>query len=134
MRYFLDTNVLLDAFLERQPFNSLVRRFFKKADDNNWQFYVSDISFINAHYVLKKHVSNKLAVEVIVDFISKVEVVPITKELLLAAALTNFKDYEDAVQFQCAASITGIDGIITRNKKDFKHSTIPVFSPEEVLH
>lgn len=134
MKYFLDTNVLLDNFLNRQPFNNTVRRLFKKADENNWQFYVSDISFINAHYVLKKKVSNKLAVEVVVNFVSQVEVTSITKEMLITAAATKFNDYEDAVQFQCAASIKGIDGIITRNKKDFKHSTIPVFLPEEVLY
>ncbi len=133
MKYFLDTNILIDNFLNRQPFNFNVRRFFKKADDDSWLLYVSDISFLNAHYVLKKEVSNKLATEIILDFVSLVEVTSITKEMLIAAGSTKFKDYEDSVQFQCAASIEGLDGIITRNKKDFKHSTIPIFSPEEVL-
>jgi predicted nucleic-acid-binding protein len=133
MKYFIDTHILLDNFLNRQPFNLQSNNFFKKADIENWQLYVSDVTFLNSHYVLRKSLSNKLAVEVIIDFINQVEVVPVTKSILLAAATSNFNDFEDAVQFQCATTITGIDGIITRNKKGFKYSTIPVFAPEDVL-
>nr|WP_169932297.1 hypothetical protein [Nonlabens sp. Ci31] len=54
--------------------------------------------------------------------------------MLATAAVSKFNVYEDAVQFQCAITIKGIDGIISRNKRDFKHSTIPFFAPEEVLY
>ncbi len=134
MKYFLDTNILLDNFLQRQPFNFHVRKFLIKADENNWQLYVSDISFVNAHYTLKKKISNEIAVKIITDFVNQVEVVSITKPILLAAGASNFKDYEDAIQFHCATSVSGINGIITRNLKDFKESTIPVYSPEQVLY
>jgi hypothetical protein len=53
--------------------------------------------------------------------------------MLIQATASKIDDFEDAVQFACASTIIGINGIITRNKKDFKHSTIPIFAPEEVL-
>lgn len=133
MKLFLDTNVLLDNFENRQPFNQQVKLFFAKADRYNWQFYVTAISFLNTHYILKKKISNDLSIKIISDFVSKVEVVSVTKEMLLTAAQSDFKDFEDAVQYQCALSIVGIDGIITRNKKDFKKSHISIYTPFEAL-
>lgn len=53
------------------------------------------------------------------------------KELLTAISL-KIENYEDAVQHECAKICPDIDAIITRNKKDFKHSIIPVLSPEEL--
>jgi hypothetical protein len=66
--------------------------------------------------------------------LNQVELVAANKSILFAATSNEFKDHEDALQFQCAITITAIDGIITRNKKDFKYSTIPVFTLEEVLY
>lgn len=41
-------------------------------------------------------------------------------------------DYEDAL-IACSAQSAGIDLIITRNKKDFRHSPVPALTPEEFL-
>lgn len=45
---------------------------------------------------------------------------------------TKFRDYEDGVLHQAALS-AGVDGISTRNTKDFQHSKLPVYTPEELL-
>jgi hypothetical protein len=41
-------------------------------------------------------------------------------------------DYEDAVQ-HAAAQAAGLDAIITRDLKDYKHSILPVYSPADFL-
>ena len=46
---------------------------------------------------------------------------------------TDFKDYEDAIQYYCVLSIPKVEGIITRNTKDFKKSTLPVLTATEAL-
>jgi hypothetical protein len=56
----------------------------------------------------------------------------IVKRAKSYATSNEFKDYEDAVQFQCTITITAINGIIKR-KKNFKYSTIPIFAREEGL-
>jgi predicted nucleic acid-binding protein len=43
---------------------------------------------------------------------------------------SKFSDFEDALQYFAAKDIKGIDFIITRNDRDFKHSEIPVLSPK----
>jgi len=45
---------------------------------------------------------------------------------------TKFRDYEDGVLHQAALS-AGVDGIATRNTKDFQHSKLPVYTPNELI-
>ena len=46
---------------------------------------------------------------------------------------TDFKDYEDAIQYYCALSFTEIDFIVTRDTRDFKKSALPVLTPSEAV-
>ncbi|HHO55291.1 MAG TPA: PIN domain-containing protein, partial [Trueperaceae bacterium] len=50
------------------------------------------------------------------------------------ALSTNFKDFEDSIQYLTALKIDNIEAIITRNIKDFRFSSIPVFSPEVYIN
>jgi len=133
MIYFVDVNVIIDLFLKREPFVEHAIQVFEAVEVKNWQLYTSDNAVTTAYFYLKQEKGALSAKETIATFLSDVDIIPVTKEMLVNATISKIKDYEDAVQFQCAASITGINGIITRNKKDFKASTIPVFSPEELL-
>ena len=45
---------------------------------------------------------------------------------------SNFKDFEDALQYYSALT-KNVDVIITRNLKDFVDVTCPVLSPDEFL-
>ncbi len=133
MILFVDVNVIIDLFLEREPFVENAIRLFENIDSEKWKLYTSDNAITTAYYYLEKATDDKYAKQTIALFLSDINIIPVSKEMLVNATISKIKDYEDAVQFQCAASITGIDGIVTRNKKDFKYSTIPVFTPEEVL-
>lgn len=44
----------------------------------------------------------------------------------------NFKNFEDGIQYYTALE-SKANSLITRNLKDFKHSTIPVMSSKEFL-
>jgi predicted nucleic acid-binding protein len=48
------------------------------------------------------------------------------------ALFSNFNDFEDAVQHNCALK-NNCDYIITRDLKDFKNSEISTFTPTEFL-
>ena len=52
--------------------------------------------------------------------------------MILAALNSNFKDFEDAIQYHTALE-NELDLIITRNKKDFKTSALPVLTAKEYL-
>jgi hypothetical protein len=41
-----------------------------------------------------------------------------------------FSDFEDAVQYFTVIQASDLKVIITRNKKGFRHSEIPVYTPK----
>ena len=61
------------------------------------------------------------------------EIADVTKAIIKKSLKTDFKDFEDAIQYNCALSINKIDFIVTRDTKDFKNSVLPVLTPEEAL-
>lgn len=46
---------------------------------------------------------------------------------------SEFSDYEDAIQHYTALQDASVEGIITRNIKDYKYSDIPVLLPQNII-
>lgn len=61
-----------------------------------------------------------------------VNVAPLDDKVLELASVSDFKDFEDAIQYHTALE-NGMDIIITRNKKDFKNSKLPIMTAKEYL-
>jgi predicted nucleic acid-binding protein len=61
-----------------------------------------------------------------------VKVAPLDDKIVELALVSDFKDFEDAIQYNTALE-NGIDVIITRNKKDFKNSKLPIMNAREYL-
>lgn len=64
--------------------------------------------------------------------ISICELANVDRNVVTQALSSEFLDFEDAMQY-FSAKEWGADMIITRNKKDFKNSHIPVYEPMEYL-
>ncbi len=58
--------------------------------------------------------------------------VAIDSKTINESLCSDFQDFEDAMQYHSALRANA-DIIITRNKKDFSASKIPVFTPQEFL-
>lgn len=131
-RIFLDTNVMFDFLSERNPFYKDAARILTYSESNGLEIYVSPLSYANVCYFLTKFKDNKLAYNKLKMFksISKVSVMSeVTVDKALAS---DFKDFEDALQHFSALE-SKCEIIITRDKKDFKTSLIPVLSPEDFV-
>ena len=61
------------------------------------------------------------------------ERIDVTKSIIKKSLKSEFKDFEDAIQYHCALTILKMDFIVTRNSKDFKKSTLPVMNPQEAI-
>lgn len=59
------------------------------------------------------------------------EVAGLTGNVITWALSCDWTDYEDATQYQSALSVNA-NCIVTRNKKDFSKSSIPVYSVAEL--
>ncbi|MFN3759699.1 MAG: type II toxin-antitoxin system VapC family toxin [Algoriphagus aquaeductus] len=132
-RYFLDTNILLDFLGNRHPFGKYALEIFNKSLLKEWELWTSDNSILTSYYIISKEIGEAESRIKISRLINFLEIQPTQKAHIQQALDSNFKDLEDGVQHFCASSIPGLEGIITRNKKDFKTSQIPVFEPWEVV-
>lgn len=132
MKLFLDTNVVVDAVKFREPFVHAIVPIFEMADGGIHQLIISDLTFVNVAYLTKKGMSLGEWYGLLDELRSNVQIVTPGETSIDAALLLRAKDFEDAVQY-FSAKQTAADCIITRNKKDFYFSDIPVYTPEEFL-
>ncbi len=133
MRAYIDTNILIDLVFSRQEFLPDAQRVFAIGYAGEAQLVVSALSFVNAVYLGRKYkfpmndVLSKL--RMIADF---VDVADLSGQNVVDMLTSGWRDYEDATQYRSAVDEQA-DCIVTRNKKDFKASTLPVLSPVEFL-
>lgn len=117
----------------RQEFLPNAQRVFALGYAGEAQLMVSALSFVNTVYLARKYnypmdeVYEKL--RMIADF---VDVVDLRGQNVTDMLSSGWKDYEDATQYRSAID-EHADCIVTRNKKDFKASTIPVMTATEFL-
>lgn len=131
-RIYLDTNIVLDFLGERQPFYEASAKVLTLADRKKIKIFVSPITISTAYYVLAKFESNKVALDKIRKFKLLCEVSVMDSEVIDKAIISDFKDFEDALQYFSALS-TNCDLILTRNEKDFKSALIPILNCESYL-
>ncbi len=131
-RIFLDTNVILDLLGERVPFFDSIAKVATLADQKKLTLIVSPLSFTTIDYVLNKYETSESVLNKLRKFKIICEVCEVNEETIDKALNSSFKDFEDAVQYYTALQ-SNCSIIITRNGKDFKHSTIPIMTAEEYL-
>jgi hypothetical protein len=89
------------------------------------------LSLCNIAYIIRKITPNQDVQKTINDLSSLLTLTPIDSAIIQKALLANYKDFEDAVQYQSALSFSAISHFVTRNKSDFQETTIPIMLPTE---
>lgn len=132
-RLLVDTNIVIDLLAKRERFYDEAADLFSRADKKELQLAISSLTFANTNYILSKLKSAKEAREILRKFKVLVELLSLDDKIPeLALSDDNFPDFEDGLQYYSAIE-NQIDVIITRNKKDFKNSIIPVLTAKEFL-
>lgn len=132
IKVFIDTDIVLDLFLDREPHLSNARKIFQLAQNKKLELVTSVTTFTNCYYILSKLTTNPQAKEKLIFLENRVAVLNTKQEVLKQALFSRFSDFEDAVQHFTAVDHT-IDILLTRNLKDYKNAIIPVQSPSEFL-
>ena len=129
---FVDTNIIVDLIADRKPFSKFAIDLFNKAEEKEVRLFASSHSIATTHYLLKKYIEEKELRNILYNLLDFVTIVPLGDEVIKKGLRSKHKDFEDALQIICAASIDRLDCIVTRNIKDFRNSEIPVLSPDEL--
>ncbi|MCB1227631.1 MAG: PIN domain-containing protein [Verrucomicrobiales bacterium] len=132
MRIFLDTNILLDVFLNRsgKPQSLQVLQACVEAGNEGW---IAWHTISNGFYIVRRETKQlSEAKRFTSELLQWCEVSTVGTTAALEAQRMNLSDIEDAMQI-AAASACQADVIVTRNTPDFAASSIPVMTPEEFV-
>jgi len=130
-KLFLDTNVLLDLILKREPFAKWAWTIFKAMHDEKLELHTSSFAILTTYYISSKNGNETKARKSITYLLDNLSIKTSPTQILISSLDRNFNDYEDAVLHECAFDHGQIDFIITRDIKDFKKSLVEVMTPEE---
>ncbi len=129
----MDTNVVIDFLANRQPFSLDAAKLFNMSLEGRIRIHISAVSYNNIYYVLRQSLTNNATIKLLENLAEITEITDVSNQVIRQSLKTDFKDYEDAIQYYSALTVPNIDFIVTRNTKDFKKSTLPVLTPTEAI-
>ena len=117
MRVMLDTNVILDFFLAREPYQDAVKEIFRLAYQEKIEACTTANSITDIYYIVAKRLGDVTARDVLLNLFNIITVFSVNGEDCISALSLPMADYEDAVISTCAYR-EDMDFIIT-NDADF---------------
>ena len=133
MTILIDTNVILDYFIQRQPFENSANDILRLCFQQKCSGYIAAHSITNIFYILHRQFSVGERKKILLDLCEFIEIAGIHKNQVIDALTDEkFNDFEDRLQVECAR-IVNADYIITRNIIDFVSSPISAILPEDFL-
>jgi predicted nucleic acid-binding protein len=129
---FIDTNIILDLLAQRMPFYTDAAKLFSLADRKKLKLSISALCLADAHYILLKQNPDLEVRSILRRFKILVTVLPLDDKITDLALNSEFRDFEDAIQYYTAIE-NDQELIITRNQSDFRESKLPVMTAGEFI-
>ncbi len=126
---FLDTNIIPDLNLKREPFYSDTIQLF--AASGHFNYFTSSLSIANLFYLVERAFSTLQAKHDMEKICSHRGIIQVSASIVhraLQSVFKEFRDFEDAIQYYCAIA-ERMECMVTRNEKDVRNAALPVYSP-----
>ena len=131
-KVLVDTDIILDLLAERKPFYSFAAQLFSMADKKEIKLFVPSLTFSNINYLLSRKFNNDKARKLLIQFKILITVLSVDDKIIRLALASEFKDFEDAIQYYCALE-NNIKILLTRNLKDYKKAKISILTAESFV-
>lgn len=132
MRILLDTNVVLDLFLAREPFVSAASSIFSMVERSEVDGLLCATTLTTVDYLLGRSLPRSEVRTTMRRLLDLFDVAAVNRAVLEAAWASAMTDFEDAVLAE-AAHYASAERIVTRNPADFGQSPVLVLDPSEFL-
>ncbi len=133
MRILIDTNIILDVLLKREPFYENAANVPKATENSDIKEFVSASAITDIYYIAYKTLRDKAKVkELLKSILRIVSVAGISAEDIYRSLELDWNDFEDSIQYSSAVG-NDMDGLITRNVKDYSLAELPIWTPEAFL-
>jgi predicted nucleic acid-binding protein len=128
LRVLLDTNIVIDVALDRDPFFTASEQVVRLAELNRIEGYISASTFGDLYYVIRKAKGNDWTLEFLKRLATFCQVAAVDQTVITMAFASGIKDFEDAIQYSTAIA-NNLEAIVTRNPQDFPTGNIQIFTP-----
>ena len=125
MVILIDTNIIIDALADREPYATDAKQIMEKCATREITGVLAAHSIPNLFYILRKEFSQEERRYLLKNLCKIFQVSELNEKRM-------FSDFEDGLQEECAVASMA-DYLVTRNPSDFKHSRIKVILPNEFL-
>jgi len=131
-RVFLDTNVLLDVLLHREPFVHDSACVLNMGFKGKIALYSTPLSFSTCMFVARKMLGYANALEALKILEHHINVATLDSAQLHEALYAVAPDFEDMLQYH-AAKAAECSHIVTRDERHFPQKGIVVLSPTDFM-
>lgn len=131
MKVLLDTNIIVDVALERQPYFGDSETVLSLVEQGQIEGYISASTFSDLYYIIRKDKGRALTLEFLREIAAFCQVATVDQDAIALALTTNLRDFEDAIQYSTAI-VNNVDAIVTRNPD--VPVTIPrILTPQQLI-
>jgi predicted nucleic acid-binding protein len=127
-----DTNVVLDALLDREPWAKAAVTLFDRVESGSIVGYLGATTVTTVHYIARRNVGTSAANAMMRDLLRLFEVAPVDRAVFEGALGLGFEDFEDAVLHE-AGRLAGARLVVTRDPSGFSAATLRVYDPAALV-
>jgi predicted nucleic acid-binding protein len=131
-RVFVDSDVILDLLLAREPHAASATQLFALFQDGKLEGFISPVILSNLFYILRQGMPAMEARATLRKLRLLLRVLAVDEETIDRALASSFSDFEDAIQYYTAVAHE-MSALVTRNKKHYRDAKIPILDAEGYL-
>jgi predicted nucleic acid-binding protein len=132
MNILIDTNVVLDILLNRQPWYYNAALIFSLSQRGLIKSYISASSITDIYYITRKEQGKSAAKEALKRILRVFYPATVTDRNIYQALELDWEDFEDSVQYTVGKELS-VDYIVTRDINNFSLSSIEIVTPEQFI-
>ena len=132
-KVFIDSDIIIDYFYDRHPFSESASKVLNLCAYNKVVAFTSPLVVANVYYLLRKTAKHDKVIASLKGLLKYMRIINMNQKIVLKALNSDFIDFEDALQNFAAVESKHIDIIITRNVKDYKKSSLTIYTPVSFL-
>lgn len=132
MKVLLDTNVILDVLLQRDPHFARSSAVWAAIEEGRAEGFVAAHAITTIHYVVRRSVGGKRAGEIVKLILDVLSVAGVSGTVISRSVFLDWPDFEDAVTASAALEAS-CELIVTRDTAGFSRSAVKAMSPKSAL-
>ncbi len=132
MKVLLDTNIIVDDALEREPFWETSEQVLLLVEQGQLEGYISASTFSDLYYIIRKARGRVWTLNYLRQLVTFCQVATVDRDAIAMALTANFSDFEDAIQYSTAI-VNQLDVIVTRNSQDFPVTIPRILTPQQLI-